>query len=693
MNKKKQKNKKHILFRYEVVIVCMLIFAILIITELVRTTVVLADDWNKRAEEMVRAEIPIIPKRGNIYADNGTILAADITFYDACIDFKAEGLKVKALLDTLPALCDSLAHFRPGKTADEWSACIKDELKTRHNRAFRLFEKVTDNDIKRLRTFPFLSLARNKCGFYSSPVRVRTKPYGAMAARSIGNVGEREDRQIHGRSGLEMALDTFLYGKAGVAENVQVTTGMARMVKEPAIPGYDITTTINVTLQDIVEQELEKMCVESGAEWGTCVLMEVATGEIKAISNLEWSEKRNKYVEGINHAVLGYEPGSTIKPISMMVALEDGLVSDIDTPIPTGTLVMYEGRPIKDPHGGAALSPRQIIETSSNVGMSKIITSGFSKDKGFAAEPGKFRDRLEEMGFFEPFNTGISGEQVPQMRRLGNTKADRVALTRMCYGYTSLIPPLRTLAMYNAIANDGKYVRPHLVKKFSREGEPDSIVGVTYIRRQVCDSVNAAKLRICLHDVVWGEHGTARNFVQDPDVEIAGKTGTCFTTQDGKYTNIRRVSFCGFFPYKDPKYSCIVVMLKPNRGAAASSGMVLRQIARKMYAHGLLGSKGKSEKVENPAPATIYASYDNDNQTALTRNLNIKGARSFATPNKVKDGGVPNVRGLNIREAIAMLEAVGLRVKLIGNGYVASQSIAPGSSFKRGEEIELLLRH
>ena len=690
---KKQKNKKNILFRYELVIAAMLLFAILIITELVRTTVVLADEWNKRAEEMVKAEIPIVPQRGNIYADNGTILAADITFYDACIDFKAEGMKVKALLDTLPALCDSLAHFRPGKSADEWSARIKDELKTRKNRAFRLFEKITDNDVKRLRTFPFLSLPRNKSGFYTTSIKVRTKPYGTMAARSIGNVAEREDREIHGRSGLEMALDSFLYGQAGVAENVQVTTGMARMVKKPAVPGYNITTTINVTLQDIVEQELEKMCVESNAEWGTCVLMEVATGEIKAISNLEWSEKRQKYVEGINHAVLGYEPGSTIKPISMMVALEDGLVSDIDAPIVTGSQVMYEGRPIKDPHGGAALSPRQIIETSSNIGMSKIITSGFSKDKGFAAEPGRFRDRLEEMGFFEPYNTGISGEQVPQMRRLGNTKADRVALTRMCYGYTSLIPPLRTLAMYNAIANDGKYVRPHLVKKFSREGEPDSIVGVTYIRRQVCDSVNAAKLRICLHDVVWGSRGTARNFVQDPDVEIAGKTGTCYTTENGKYTNIRRVSFCGFFPYKEPKYSCIVVMLRPNRGAAASSGVVLRNIAHKMYANGLLGSNGRSEKVENPAPATIYGSLDAENQSQLARDLNIKGARSFATPGKVKDGGVPNVRGLNIREAIAILERAGLRVKLSGTGYVASQSIAPGSSFKRGEEIVLSLQH
>lgn len=688
----KQNNKRNIIFRFELVIALMLIFSFLIFLELLRTTWISSDKWNEKAESLITKESLIVPKRGNIYSDNGSILAADISFFNACIDFKSEGLDDKMMRDSIPVLSDSLANFRPGKSAREWRTALEEQLNKRTNRAFTLFTKLTNNDVKRLRTFPFLKGKRNKTGFYTTSMVSRTKPFGSMASRSIGSVGENDEHEIHGRSGLEMALDKYLYGKKGVYEKVQVTTGMANTVKEPAIPGYDVTTTINVALQDIVEEELSKQLLECDAQWGTAVLMEVSTGEIKAISNLEWNAKENNYVEGVNHAVLGYEPGSIMKPITMMMALEDGLVSDINAPIVTGRSVIYEGRAINDPHGGDALTPRQIMETSSNIGMSKIITSGFSKDKKYAKSPGKFRDRLEEMGFFEPFNTGIAGEQLPRVARLGNKRADRIALTRMAYGYSTLIPPLRTLAMYNAIANHGRYVRPHLVKKFSRAGEPDSIVPVTYVRQHVCDSVNAEKLKIMLHDVVWGQHGTGRS-LKDDKVELAGKTGTCYTTKEGRYTTTKRVAFCGFFPYQNPKYSCIVVMLGANRGAAGSSGRVMLEVAKKMYAHGLLGLEAKSVTVEKPAAATIYASDHNDLHRRVTSSLGISGAKSFASPKEAAKGGVPNVKGLSAREAIAQLESAGLVVRLHGNGYVTKQSITPGTAYKRGQHIDLLLRN
>lgn len=688
----KQNNKKNIIFRYELVIAVMALFSFMIITELVRTTCIMSDKWNEKADNLITAESQIVPKRGNIYSDNGCILAADITFFNACIDFKSDGFSVDSLEKYLPALCDSLANFRQGKSAKEWATALTKQAEKRSNRAYTIFSKLTDNDVKRLRTFPFLKLRKNKTGFYTTSAVLRTKPFGTMASRSIGSVGENDQHEIHGRSGLEMALDSYLYGKKGISEKVQVTSGMVNIVKEPATPGYDITTTINVALQDILEEELSKRLLDCDAQWGTAVLMEVATGEIKAISNLEWNAKENAYVEGVNHAVLGYEPGSVMKPISMLIALEDGLVNDINAPIVTGHSVIYEGRAITDPHGGAALSPRQIIETSSNIGMSKIITSGFSKDRGFAKEPGKFRERLEEIGFFDDFNTGIAGEQAPKMARLGNKRADRIALTRMAYGYSTLIPPLRTLSIYNAIANHGKYVRPHLVKKFSRVGEPDSIVPVSYIRRQICDSVNAAKLAQMLHDVVWGDHGTAR-MLRDDFVELVGKTGTCYTTDGGKYTTQKRYAFCGFFPYKNPKYSCIVLIRGGSVGAGRSSGRVMLDVAKKMYAAGLLGLQPETEKVEKPAKATIYAAQRTDQYRPATTALNISGAKAFATPKASAKGGVPNVKGLGARDAIAILENAGLVAKLHGTGYVAQQSIAPGAAYRRGQTITLILRH
>lgn len=700
----KQNNKRHIINRYNVLVICLVVLIVLPSTlVLTRTTIVQADLWNARAESLAKDNLPIKPVRGTIFADNGTILAANLTFYKACIDFATEGIKKDTLQKYLPALCDSLAAFRPdGKTAREWQDDINEQWQRREdksrttNRAYVLFRKVSYAEWQRLKTFPFLKGRPNHSGFYKDPHVYRSKPYGSMASRSIGNVTE-DSTGMHGSSGLEMALDTLLYGRAGIAEHVQVTNGMTTWARVPALPGYDITTTINVALQDISEQALYDMCVESNAQWGTVVLMEVATGEIKAISNLEWNEKLGDYAEGVNHAVLGYEPGSVMKPISMMIALEDGLVSDIDAPIVTGRSVVYEGRAINDPHGGAALSPRQIIETSSNIGMSKIITGGFSRDRGYAARPGAFHDRLEQMGFLEPLHSGIAGERTPVIPRLGHTKADRVALTRVSYGYSTLLPPLCTLAMYNAIANNGHYVRPRLVKKLSRPGQRDSIVPVQYIRERVCDSVNAAKLRIMLHDVVWGAHGTARNFVKDDLVEIAGKTGTCYTTEEGHYTSVKRLAFCGFFPYNQPKYSCIVLMLGANRGAAASSGWVLRQIARRMYAHGLLGT-GKSDDPENgpdntPEP-TLYASAERGYAEPMLKELGIGKKKMFHTPKNANTrGGVPNVKGLAPRQAIACLEETGLQAVISGTGYVAAQSLPPGAAYRRGQRILLTLRH
>lgn len=693
----KKSNKQHILLRSWWVIGAILLFSASIVHGLFETTVVQASKWNMKADSVLTFETPIEPERGKILSDSGTVLAANLNFYTVRIDFNSAGIRDSVFLKNLPALSDSLHAFDDTRTAKQWSDRLMEgfamrKANNRRARSFRLFRKLTHGQLERLRTFPYFKLGKKKSGLYTEDNMQRVKPYGSMASRSIGTVGESESRRgVHGHSGLESALDSFLYGVPGVAKRIQLNSSISNWVSTPAINGYDVTTTINVQLQDIVETELYKMCHETESRWATAVLMEVATGEIKAISNLEWNDRAQDYVEGRNNAVLGYEPGSVMKPISMMVALEDGTVNNIDQKWETGRTWLYEGRAINDPHGGAALSPREIIETSSNIGMSKIIT------KKYGSNPGGFYDRLKEMGFFEPFHTGIAGEQVPQIRRLGNTRADRVALTRMCFGYSTLIPPLCTLGMYNAIANDGKYVRPHLVKKFSRAGCPDSIVPITYIRRQVCSPENARKLRVMLHDVVWGDHGTARHWVKSDLVEIAGKTGTAFTILDGKYTHQRRFAFCGFFPYEKPKYSCIVLMLGANRGAGASSGVVMKNIALRMYAHGLLNNKSSyiadadSVKTRATSP-TLYASANKGAQTALRQGLQMSHVRTFRSPQREKHG-VPDVRGLSLREAIADLEREGLNVRFSGVGYVAHQDMAPGSPFRKGQTVHLQLKY
>ena len=710
----RQNNKRHILVRYGIVVGFMLLFSAIIVWDLFKTTTLQGKEWNEKANSVLMTTTAIEPERGKLLADNGTVIAANLQYYVPRIDWFTGGIKEDSLMKDIGPLSDSLAAFDPSMTATEWKKKILEDRKNildeakkvypdgkkgKKNRAYKLFPyMLTHKEYERIRQFPFLRRDKNKNGFYYEKHSRRIKPYGGLAARSIGNVGQNEkSSSVHGHSGLEMALDSLLYGQPGEAKNIQLTNGIVSAESLPAVKGYDITTTINVHLQDIVENELNDMCLETGAVWGTCVLMEVATGEIKAISNLERNPTTGEYVEGVNHAVLGYEPGSVVKTISMMVALEDGIVNDIEQPIPTGSDWMYAGRNISDrPHGAATRTPREIIETSSNIGMAKLIV------KDYGNNPGGFRKRLEEMGFFEPFNTGIGGEMVPNFPVLGNKNWDKLSLTRQAYGYATTIPPLYTLAMYNAIANDGKFVRPHLVKKLSREGEPDSIIPVTYIRKQVCSPENARKLRLMLHDVVWGDHGTARHWVKDSCVEIAGKTGTAFTNASGQYGAQKRLAFCGFFPYDKPKYSCIVLMLGADRGAGACSGMVLKNIARKMYARGLLGltpdyatdnNKGKKDKNKDVKNyPTLFASMNDNATKTIKKSLGVKNTHRYARPAKVEKG-VPDVVGLNIREAIKLLEDAGLIVNFTGSGMVTGQSLSAGSQYARGQHIQLRLRN
>ncbi len=694
----KTSNKQHILVRYLIVISAILLFSAAIVYNLFKKSIVDANEWNAKADSLLTKETVLPPERGRLLSDNGSVLAANLNYYTARIDWTCEGFKRSDFKDSLNLLCDSLQVFCENKkSADDWKKELMAQFEARNNKAYPLFTGLTHSQFLRLKSFPFLNMAKNENGFYSDPTVKRVKPYGSMASRSIGNVGEVKNKEgQHGMSGLEMALDSLLYGVPGVKRRIQLTNRIVDWESTPAVPGYDITTTINVQLQDIVETELYKMCKETDATWGTCVLMEVATGEIKAISNLEWSDKIQDYYEGCNNAVLGYELGSVMKPISMMVALEDGIVDDIDAVVVDGRSVMEYGQStIRDGHGGAK-TPRQIIEMSSNVGMAKLILKKYEKD------PDGFRQRLEQMGFFEPFNSGIGGEREPRFEKLGHANWDRVALTRMAYGYATHIPPLHILAMYNAVANDGKYVRPHLVKKLTRPGsDHDSIVPTTYIHQQACSPENAEKLRIMMHDVVWGNSGTGRS-LRDNKVEIAGKTGTAkILGSDGNYIEKYRLSFCGFFPYNAPKYSCIVVMLGANRGAAGCSGQVLHNIASKMYARGMLDinenyemtSKAEhntSTKTQYQKNPTLYFLSNSTLLNDLNKFIGTAESKMYAAPSRPA-AGVPNVCGMTIREALACLEKVGLNVRFTGAGRVLEQSLPAGSAFNKGAMINLAL--
>ena len=688
----KRKNRDYIMGRYIFIMVGIILVAIAVAVRLFSTTVIHAAEWEAKAESLNRTRV-VEPERGKILADDRTVLAANVNFYVPRLDLRSEGIKEDTLMRYLKPLCDSLAVISPYRTARQWEEQISDAYTHRYTkrgvRSFPIGNKLTYSQLQRMKKFPFIKLGSSKSGFYYEEQPRRCNPYGRMAARSIGKIAyDTVKRRVAGSSGLERALDDMLYGEPGEASSAQYANSIGLWEHKPAKKGYDVLTTINVALQEIVEQELSAVCKSSEADWGTAVLMEVNTGEIKAISNLKYYPKIDDYMEGENHAVMGYEPGSVMKPISMMMALEDGIVSDLDATIATWHSFAYaHARPITDSHGMASMLIRDVIAYSSNIGMAKIIL------RRYESQPGMFHHRLREMGFFDPLNIGISGETVPVVDSVGNKNWDRVKLSRMAYGYSTLIPPICTLAMYNAIANGGRYVRPRLVQRFMREGEPDSIVPLTYIRDQVCTPGNARKLAEMLRNVV--EYGTGKSLRND-QVAIAGKTGTCYVTEVGRgYSSKKRLSFCGFFPYENPKYSCIVVMEGANCGAARSSGTVLKNVALKLYSLGMLNNISDfhaSEQKSTTRPTFFATAADRSNNSKLVANAGIKELKRFRSPRNVTDGEVPEVIGLGAREAISRLEAAGLKVKLHGYGYVARQSVRAGTKAEKGTLVELTLR-
>lgn len=693
----KSDNRKKTLLRYFLITALILIFCLAIVYKLVDTTILSADKWNDKANKELSKTTVIIPERGDILAADGSILATNLSFYTVRIDYRSERFMEDRLRQQADTIADSLAAYFPARTAAEWRRHILsplDKPDSLRPRAYRLMRNISYAQLMKLRSFPFFSIRNpNRNGLTVETTMRRVNPYGSMARRSIGTVGQTSEcSEIHGRSGLERALDSLLYGIPGIAKKIPLTRGIVNWTDTPATPGFNILTTIDIKMQDIVENELNNILGWVDADWGVAVLMDVQTGDIKAISNLEKSSRpEGGYIEGMNRAVLGYEPGSVIKTLSMMIAIEDGIVRPSDV-LSTGFSYAYAGgRAISDSHGVGSMTVAEVIERSSNIGMTKIIT------KKYDSCPGDFYSRVKATGFLEPFHTGIAGESTPRFDSVPNNRGGRITLSRQCYGYATEIPPLYTLSIYNAIANGGRYVRPRLVGGLRGEGI-DSVLPVTYVRERVCSEQTAAIMRDMLTNVVWGEHGTARRLRSDK-VRIAGKTGTCYmVAPTGGYDHRKRLAFCGFFPADNPRYSCIVLTCNPRQnamGAASTSGEVLKNIALKLYSRGMLGNSSdyrEGADTATPAVATLYASPSDEKAAAVADAVDLgKRHTVIRRPAATDPGSVPDVRGYGLRDAIAVLEQRGFSVSFTGSGYVSSQVPGAGARVPRGSAVSLSL--
>lgn len=717
--KKTSSARSQVTIRYGIVSVVLLLMAIGIVYKAADTTIIHAKEWNHKADSVLTRVFYVQPRRGDILAADGTVLATTLTKYTISMDYRSSAKHDSLFIASLPALSDSLAKYYPVRNQAEWRNYLAQPLAKKakeRKRAHVVLKNATYADFNRILKFPFFREFKKRYshGLYVTPKETRMMPYGSMANRSIGRcsyrrVAKMENAKrkadsidvLHGYSGLEAALDSQLFGRAGTANYQQLTHGMSKWVDQPAQDGYTLRTTIDINIQDIVETELQAMLQNTRADWGTCLLMEVGTGDIKAISNLERDKKHpGQYIEAMNYALQAFEPGSVMKPISMIVALEDKL-APIDRVYSIGRSYAYAGgSPINDTHSPGSLPVSRFIEYSSNIGMTKLIAPAFENNLN------GFRERLRDLGFFDKFNTGMAGERTPYFPTLDPKAGGRVSLSRMSYGYSTMIPPLYTCAVYNAIANKGKFVRPRMVtEKISRDGHVE-VIPVTYVRDSICSQRNAKLLMEMLRSVVRGEGGTAKSLRNDI-VDIVGKTGTCRIALEAKRDSTGkiipgtgvgymeghyRLAFCGIFPYEKPKYTCMVLISNPApefRGAATTSGYVVKNVAMKLYAHGMLDHHSDFKNQEPSASLPVVYACESYRFNAVHEALNMTRAKKLKSPTAVEPGKVPDVIGLGLRDALAAVEDAGYAIEAHGSGFAATQSPPAGTPAKRGQTVKV----
>lgn len=601
----------------------------------------------------------IYANKGNIYAADGSLLATSMFRYEVRMDVVT--IDKKIFKDSLPKLSRKLAAFF-GETPAYYENKISQARKNKDRYLF-IAKNLNYPDYQKLRAFPIFNLGPNKGGFITIQTTVREHPLGKIAQRTIGYDDYR------GSPGIEGAFAAELRGKNGMRLKQKIAKGQWKPIRdfneiEPK-DGKDIITTLDVNMQDVVHQALLKQLREYKAFHGTAVVMEVSTGEIKAIVNLG-SSKDSTYYEDRNYAVYeAYEPGSTFKIASMMIALEDKVIDTASIVDTTGKIWRIGGEEVIDSgnkdHG--VISMARALEVSSNVGIAKLIY------KNYHHQPQKFLEGIKRIGLDKQLGVPIKGEGKPYFPEPGTKKWNSISLPWMSYGYGIHMTPLQVLTFYNAIANNGVMVRPKFVKEVSyHNNKKNAIIYPTeIINPKIASDATLKKLKVVMQNVV--KRGTATS-LYSTDYSIAGKTGTSqanYWTNNPSYIS----SFAGFFPYENPKYSCIVVIHIPKQKTyfgASVAGPVFQKIAHKIYA-------ATPHIFEVPNKEFKYIALENN-----FNNNQFNGSEKMLMPNLI---GKPGMDAINI------LENMGMKVQFHGTGKVLAQSIEAGSSIAKGNIVYL----
>ncbi len=662
---------KNILIRLYIVAGGLFLFSAAVVFKLVNIQTVDGDKYRELAMQRTEKMFTIAPNRGNLYSDDGSLLATSVSKYT--IRFDAVTVSEEDFRAGVGPLSRSLADLF-GKPAAHYEKLLQKARATK-NRYTLIARNIDYSDYLAVKTFPLFEKGPYKGGIIVEQRTMREHPLGQIAERSVGY--ERYDENGYAtRVGLEGAFGNYLRGTEGKRLKQRIAKGQWKPIGldniiEPK-DGYDVISTIDINIQDIAHHALLQQLEHYKAEHGSVIVMETRTGEIKAISNLGRTSEGN-YYERLNYAIgESHEPGSTFKLMSLVAALEDKVV-DTSTIVDTekGYWRIYD-RVVRDSkHGGyGEISVAKAFEVSSNTAFAKIIHNGY-KD-----QPQRFVNRLMAMGLHSQLGLPIKGEGVPILRSPGDKGWSGISLAWMSYGYEVSLTPLQTLAFYNAIANDGVMVRPRLisevrewdrtVEKFERE----------VINPAICSQETIRKVQQLLRNVVAEKHGTGHR-LDSPYLPMAGKTGTAQKNYVGKDPDkLGYIStFAGYFPAEDPQYSCIVVIHEPDKSVgyygADVSGPVFKSVARKVIANRPLEERLAYAEPELPALEQAYESY-------------------YQTAREPMET-LPDLRGMSGMDAISILENMGVEVEVRGNGKVRRQSVTRGTAIKEVKRIVLEL--
>jgi cell division protein FtsI (penicillin-binding protein 3) len=692
--------KKSILIRVRIAFLGVVIFAVCVAAKIGHIQVVEGDKWRQMAEDIMFDYRTVRATRGNIYSDNGSLLATSLPFYRVAMD---PTLARKEVFEqNVDSLALMLSRYFKDRSQDGYKRMLKDARAANKKYITVNRKRINYQAKKDMTSWPLFREGRYRGGVIFEKTDVRYRPFTNLSQRTIGYVNEDG-----AGAGLEKSFDEALGGQNGEALFQKIAGGTWKPVFDgnnvKAVDGNDIQTTIDINLQDVAETSLYRHMLQHDADEGTVVVMEVQTGHIKAISNLTRAGKHS-YHEKFNHAVGGsLEPGSTFKLVTMMALLEDTDVEITDS-IATGKgeFTFYRDKVRDHEEGGyGTISVGRAFEVSSNIAMAKLL------NKHFGLKPENFLKHVDQLQLSKPLGLQIDGETIPKIKRPTDKDWSGITLPWMAYGYGFEISPLHTLTLYNAVANEGRMIKPIFVTSVRQADNSIKEFETEVINSKICSSSTLKKLRGLLEAVV--ENGTAKN-LKNAHYRIAGKTGTAMMLENGRYVRRYITSFVGYFPAHAPKYTAIVVVKNPKgvfQYGNNVAGPVFKEITDNIYARdiALHTAMQKSEKLEEGVFPVIRAGRQEE-LAMLTGELGIetkgemeeewvKAARNGNAVswnrNAVTKERVPDVNGMTLRDALFLLESSGLRVIHQGVGRVKEQSLSPGARIAKGSRIFIKL--